>query len=164
MFGFLPPAVFILTVVFGRVDVRCFGGLVTRARCIPVIGARKSMVKGDLTLRTLGGGGDCVGPIVHVTITSRKGLFLYRHPRATALSENGVSVPVRYCPNFKRSLTRKYQEVVRGAFPNVGKLGPAFDVVCRFRGTIAGELICLFILSMRSSSVLYGPRFGNKGL
>lgn len=164
LFCITPPLIFVSNVLFGRFNVFCFGVIVGRAIFMPVIGAGKSIVKGTVTSRTVGQGGSCVGPIVQVTITSRNVLFLLPHPGYGIFRGSGVSLLVRNCLVCKRALRRNTREVLQRALPATPLSRLRFGFVCRFRGRTAGHLICLFALSLSSSSVLYGGGFGKKGL
>lgn len=164
LYKVLPPAVFILSIVFNEIAIRFFNHLMSHTEYVPIVNTKGDVIGRTPAREAINYKNAYINPVIRIAVSTHGMLFLCDRPSTAILDKGKTDVPMECYLRFGESLSDGVTRLVNNTFPQEKDLNPEFNIVYHFENEVTNRLIYLFILDLKDDSVLCAPRFRNSKL
>lgn len=156
----LPPAVFVLCMVFNQIGIRYFNRLMAHTEYVPIVDTKGNVIGKSLAIEAVNYKNTYMNPVIRMAVTAHGMLFLCHRPPNCVLDKGKTDHPMECYLHFGETLTQGAERVIKNTFPEAKEeLKPSFNILYHFENGQTNRLIYLFILDVANDEILCDPRF-----
>lgn len=159
VYQFLPPAIFVISIILNQIGIRYFNKLMAHTEYVPVVNLRGDVIGKSLTVEAMNYKNAYINPVIRIAISVRGMLFLCHRPANVLLDRGKTDHPMECYLRYGETLTQGAERMVKNTFPKVEGLNPSFNILYHFENKLTNRLIYLFILEVEDDAILCDPRF-----
>lgn len=164
LYKVMPPAVFILTILFNQIAIRYFNHLMSHTEYVPIVNTKGNVIGKSIAIEAINYKNAYINPVLRIAVTTHGMLFLCNRPMTAILDKGKCDIPMECYLRFGESLTEGVTRLLHNALPQTNDLHPEFSITYHFENEVTNRLIYLFIIDIKDDSILCSPRFKDSKL
>ena len=159
LYHILPPAIFILSILFNQIGIRYFNHVMAHTEYVPIVNTRGDVIGKSLAVEAINYKNAYINPVIRIAVSTHGMLFLCNRPQSCILDKFKVDIPMECYLRYGETLAEGANRLLSNAFPKASDLKPTFTISYHFENAQTNRLIYLFIVEMEDDSILCDPRF-----
>lgn len=159
IFNCLPPAIFVLAIIFNQISIHYFNKLMAHTEYVPIVNIQGDVIGKITALEALNNKSSYINPVIRIAVASHGRLFLCERPQAATLDRGKMDIPMECYLSFGESLAEGCRRVLHNVFPSINGLKPTFSIMYHFENAVTNRLVYLFVLDVEDDSILCNPQF-----
>lgn len=159
LYRYLPPAVFIISIILNQMGLRYFNKLMSHTEYVPIVNKRGDVIGKSLTVEAINYKNAYINPVIRIAVSANGMLFLCHRPQNCILDKGKTDHPMECYLRYGETLTQGAERMIKNVFPQAEGLKPSFNIMYHFENKQTNRLIYLFILDVEDDSILCDPRF-----
>lgn len=164
LYKILPPAVFVMSILFNQIAIHFFNHLMSHTEYVPIVNTKGDVIGKTPAIEAINYKNAYINPVIRIAVSTHGMLFLCDRPSTAILDKNKVDIPMECYLRYGESLTAGATRLMNNALPHVEDIKPEFNIAYHFENEVTNRLIYLFIVDLDDDSVLCTPRFKNSKL
>lgn len=164
IYKILPPAIFILTILFNQIAIRYFNHLMSHTEYVPIVTTKGDVIGKSLAIEAVNYKNAYINPVIRIAVYTHGMLFLCDRPMTAILDKGKTDIPMECYLRYGESLEEGIARLAHNALPKAKDIKPKFNVVYHFENEVTNRLIYLFMIEIKDDSILCSPRFKDSKL
>lgn len=164
LYKILPPAVFIMSIIFNQIAISFFNHLMSHTEYVPIVNTKGDVIGKTPAIEAINYKNAYINPVIRIAISTHGMLFLCDRPSTAILDKGKTDIPMECYLRYGESLSDGVTRLTNNAFPQTTDIKPEFNIVYHFENEVTNRLIYLFIAEIKDDSILCNPRFKNSKL
>lgn len=159
LYRYLPPAIFIVSIILNQMGLRYFNKLMSHTEYVPIVNLRGDVIGKSLTVEAINYKNAYMNPVIRIAASAHGMLFLCHRPQNSILDKGKTDHPMECYLRYGETLVQGVERILKNVFPQVEGLKPSFNIMYHFENKQTNRLIYLFILDVEDDKILCNPRF-----
>ena len=159
IFNLMPPAIFILCIIFNQIGIHYFNKLMAHTEYVPIVNTQGDVIGKTMAMEALNYKNTYINPVIRIAVASHGMLFLCNRPQTAILDKGKTDIPMECYLSYGESLAEGCRRILRNTFPKADGLKPTFSIMYHFENSVTNRLVYLFVLDVEDDSILCDPRF-----
>lgn len=161
LFHILPPAVFLLSILFNQLGIHYFNRLMANTEYVPIVNKQGNIVGKTLAVEAINFKNSYINPVVRIAISSHRMLYLCPRPAHAMLDKGKTDVPLECYLRYGETLAECADRMIKNALPHANGQEPAFTVSYHFENKVTNRLVYLFIMDIEDDAILRDSHLKN---
>lgn len=159
LFNTVPPAVFILCIIFNQFGIHYFNAVMKQTFFVPIVNKKGDVIGKVIAGEAINQKNDYINPVIRIAVASHGMLFLLPRPQCTILEEGKIDLPMEGYLLYGESLEQGTSRVFRQVLPTVPISNIHFNLMYHFENERTNRLVYLFLLDLDDDSILCNEAF-----
>ena len=159
IYRYLPPMIFIISIILNEIGLRYFNKLMAHTEYVPIVNTQGDVIGKSLTVEAINYKNAYINPVIRIAVSVRGMLFLCHRSPNNLLDKGKTDHPMECYLRYGETLTQGAERMIANTFPGVEGLKPAFNILYHFENKQTNRLVYLFLLGVEDDSILCNPRF-----
>lgn len=156
---YVPPIVFILTMVFNQVAILYFNKITNHVEFVPIVNKQGGVLGKKMAVEAINYKNEYINPVIRIAAISNGLVYLCRRSQNCIIDQGKMDIPMECYLRYEETLEQGAERLIKNAFPKVKGVEPFFNIMYHFENEYTNRLIYLFILDTDNPELLQNMRF-----
>lgn len=158
---YLPPLVFILTIIFNQIALLYFNRITKHIEYVPIVNKQGNVLGKAMAVEAIKNKNAYINPVIRIAAISKGQLYLCNRSQNCIIDKGKMDIPMECYLRYGESLEEGANRLLKQAFPKVKGVEPFFNIMYHFENKYTNRLIYLFIMETDNPDLLYNMNFKN---
>ena len=158
---YMPPLVFIATILFNQIAISYFNRLTKHIEFVPVVDKTGAVIGKRMALEALNYKNEYINPVIRIAAACNGKLYLCNRSQNCIIDQDKVDIPMECYLKYGETLEDGANRLIKNAFPRVKGVNPIFTIMYHFENEYTNRLIYQFLIETDNPELLNNLRFKN---
>ncbi|EGJ70956.1 putative transmembrane protein [Bacteroides coprosuis DSM 18011] len=158
---YLPPIVFLLTIVFNQIAIFYFNRITRHIEYVPIVNKQGAVIGKTMALEAIRYKNEYINPVIRIAAFSQGKLYLCNRSQNCIIDQDKIDIPMECYLKYGETLEHGAKRLIKNAFPKVKGVDPFFNIMYHFENKHTNRLIYLFMVETDNPDLLYNLNFKN---
>lgn len=164
LFHIVPPAVFVVSILFNQLGICYFNTIMKHTRFLPIVNIQGKILGKMPVAELIRKKNKFICPVVRIAVASQGMLFLASRPQCCLLEKGRMDLPMETFLTYGESLKQGAERILKQTFPAIAPDKLRFSLKYHFKNQVTNRLIFLFLLDIEDDTLLYSAGLKNAKL